>query len=257
MHRSHAPDVDSCQPGLPRHVAVIMDGNNRWARQRGLPGSEGHRAGEEAVQAVIRGCGERGIPVVTLFAFSSENWRRPPEEVEHLMGLFVEALERRVDELNDRGVRLRFVGDRDAFGTTLRRGMADAEARTADNEHMTLVVAASYGGRWDLARAAAELARQVAAGERDPSTIDEQALGEQLSLGDLPPPDLLIRTGGEQRISNFILWELAYTELYFTPVLWPDFGDAELKLALEHYAGRQRRFGRSGDQIGPEKEPQC
>ena len=246
MQKSSAPDIDSCPPGLPRHVAIIMDGNNRWARARGLPGHEGHRVGEHAVQEVIRGCGEHGIPVVTLFAFSSENWRRPEEEVEQLMTLFLEALDRRVEELHENGARLRFIGDRKAFSESLQRGMEEAEARTAGNERMTVVVAASYGGQWDLARAARSLARRVADGELAANEIDEQQLTASLSLGDLPPPDLLIRTGGEQRISNFLLWELAYAELHFTSVLWPDFSRADLDAALEDYSRRQRRFGRSG-----------
>ena len=246
MQRPSAPDIDSCPSAVPRHLAIIMDGNNRWARARGLPGHEGHRAGESVVQEVIRGCGEHGIPVVTLFAFSSENWHRPPEEVEQLMKLFVEALDRRVEELHDNGARLRFIGDREAFSESLQQGMREAEARTADNRRMTVVIAASFGGQWDLARAARVLARRVADGELAADQIDEERLAATLSLGDLPAPDLLIRTGGEQRISNFLLWDLAYTELYFTPVLWPDFTRADLEAALEDYRGRQRRFGRSG-----------
>lgn len=228
---------------LPRHVAIIMDGNNRWARARGLPGAEGHRAGEQAVQAVIRGCAERGIEVLTLFAFSSENWSRPDEEVRHLMQLFLRALGERVAELHDNGIRLRFIGERGAFSEDLQRGMAEAEALTAANQAMTVAVAVNYGGQWDIAHAARRLAERVAAGELAPAQIDEQALAAQLCLADLPPPDLLVRTGGEHRISNFLLWQAAYSELYFSPVLWPDFDDQAMAMALQDFAGRQRRFG--------------
>ena len=246
---SSAPGIGSHQGGVPRHVAIIMDGNNRWARRRDLPGVEGHRAGENAVQTVIRRAGQRGVEVVTLFAFSSENWRRPPEEVNHLMGLFVRALGERVDELQENGVRLRFIGERAAFGEDLRRGMADAEQRTAGNQRMTVVVAVNYGGQWALAQAAAELARRVRDGELALERVDAQALGAEVSMADLPAPDLLIRTGGEQRLSNFLLWQSAYSEFYFTPVLWPDFDADAFDAALADYAGRQRRFGRSGEEV--------
>ncbi|WP_111656130.1 polyprenyl diphosphate synthase [Isoalcanivorax indicus] len=228
---------------LPRHVAIIMDGNNRWAKARGLPGAEGHRAGEQAVQVVIRGCAARGIEALTLFAFSSENWTRPEDEVQHLMQLFLRALAERVAELHDNGIRLCFIGEREAFSEDLQRGMAEAEALTAANQAMTVAVAVNYGGQWDMARAARRLAQRVAAGELAPAQIDEQAVAAQLCLAELPPPDLLIRTGGEHRISNFLLWQAAYSELYFSPVLWPDFDDRALAMALQDYAGRQRRFG--------------
>jgi len=246
---SSAPDIDSHPGAIPRHVAIIMDGNNRWARHRDLPGAEGHRAGERAVQTVIRRAAQRGVEVVTLFAFSSENWRRPPEEVSHLMELFVRALGERVDELHENGVRLRFIGARDAFGDDLQQGMADAERRTAGNGRMTVVVAVNYGGQWDLAQAAAELARQVRDGELPLEQLDAEALGARVSMADLPLPDLLVRTGGEQRLSNFLLWQAAYSEFYFTPILWPDFDADALDAALADYAGRQRRFGRSGDEV--------
>ncbi|MCH8543634.1 MAG: di-trans,poly-cis-decaprenylcistransferase [Alcanivorax sp.] len=234
---------------LPRHIAIIMDGNNRWARARGLPGAEGHKAGEAAVQAVIRRCAELGVEALTLFAFSSENWRRPEEEVQHLMRLFLRALGERVAELHDNGVRLRFIGERSAFSEDLQRGMAESEALTADNPGLTVAVAVNYGGQWDMARAARRLAEDVAAGRLAPDAIDEQALAAHLSLADLPPPDLLIRTGGECRISNFLLWQAAYSELCFTPVLWPDFDDQALAAALTDYAGRQRRFGGREEEI--------
>ncbi|HCE40996.1 MAG TPA: di-trans,poly-cis-decaprenylcistransferase, partial [Alcanivorax sp.] len=206
----------------------------------------------------IRRAARHGVEVVTLFAFSSENWRRPEDEVNHLMGLFVNALGERVDELHGNGVRLRFIGDRDAFAEPLRAGMAEAEARTAGNDRMTLVVAVNYGGQWDLAQAAAALARDVRDGKLDPADIDAAALDARVSTADLPPLDLLIRTGGERRLSNFLLWQAAYAELYFTPALWPDFDGDALDAALEDYAGRQRRFGRSGEQVdAPDGEQEC
>ena len=246
-HHNAAPDIDTCHGKVPRHVAIIMDGNNRWARRQGLPSEDGHRAGEKALHAVIRRAGRAGISVVTVFAFSSENWRRPPSEVQHLMQLFMAALQHRVEELKSNRVRLRFIGDRSAFSADLQAGMQRAEAETADNYRMTLVVAVNYGGQWDMAQAARQLAMQVAEKTLDPSDIDDLRFSEQVCLSDLPPPDLLIRTGGEQRISNFLLWQLAYTELYFVPTLWPDFGAQALDQALADYAQRQRRFGRSGE----------
>jgi undecaprenyl diphosphate synthase len=226
-----------------------MDGNNRWARARGLPGAEGHRAGEQAVQSVIRAVAERGIEVVTLYAFSSENWRRPEDEVSHLMSLFLKALAGRVAELHDNRVRLRFIGERSAFSAELQQGMADAEALTSENDRMTVVVAVNYGGQWDIAEAAKALARQVAAGSLQVEEISAERLATAVCMADLPLPDLLIRTGGEQRLSNFLLWQAAYSELWFTPVLWPDFDAAMLDQALVDYAGRQRRFGRSGEEV--------
>lgn len=249
MDKSSAPDIDSHQSAVPRHVAIIMDGNNRWARRRNLPGAEGHRAGEQTVQAVIRQAARRGVAVVTLFAFSSENWRRPEDEINHLMALFVRALSERVGELHDNAVRLRFIGDRGAFAEPLRQGMAEAERLTAANRRMTVVIAANYGGQWDLTQAATALARRVRDGEMALDAVTADLFGQHLSLADLPPPDLLIRTGGEQRLSNFLLWQAAYSELYFTPLLWPDFNADAFDAALADYAGRQRRFGRSGDQL--------
>lgn len=246
---SAAPDIDSHQGGVPRHLAIIMDGNNRWARARGLPGSEGHRAGERAVQETIRFCARQGVEVVTLFAFSSENWRRPDDEVRHLMSLFLAALEKRVEELHEENIRLRFIGERGAFSRDLQDGMARAEALTGANARMTVVIAVDYGGQWDIARAARALAEKVAHGEMAVEDIDAGTLGEEISLADCPPVDLLIRTGGEQRISNFVLWQAAYAELWFTPVLWPDVNAEVLTEAFRDYAGRQRRFGRSGLEV--------
>lgn len=246
---SAAPDIDSHQGDVPRHVAIIMDGNNRWARQRGLPGADGHRAGEQAVQTVIRFCAEQGVELVTLFAFSSENWRRPEDEVNHLMALFLRALDKRVAELHEKNVRLRFIGERSAFADDLQQGMDRAEALTASNERMTVAIAVNYGGQWDITRAARQLAAQVADGSLQVAEITEQRMQQHISLGDMPPVDLLIRTGGEQRLSNFLLWQCAYAEFWFTPVLWPDVDEKVLAEALADYAGRQRRFGRSGVEV--------
>jgi len=234
---------------VPRHVAIIMDGNGRWAAKRLLPRSAGHGMGVKAVKRTVQNCMQRGIEVLTLFAFSSENWQRPREEVSLLMGRFVEALDSEVDELHRNGVRLRFIGRLEQLATALRDRMQAAEVLTAGNSRMTLVVAVAYGGRWDLANAAQELARRCLAGELQVGQIDEVALANQVALAGLPDPDLFIRTGGECRISNFLLWNLAYTELYFCDTLWPDFDDGELGLALEYFAGRQRRFGLTPRQV--------
>jgi undecaprenyl diphosphate synthase len=237
------------EPGTPRHVAVIMDGNGRWAARRALPRHLGHRAGVKAVRATVEGCARRGVEALTLFAFSSENWGRPAEEVSRLMELFVEAMDREVDELTRNGIRLRFIGDLAALKPHLRESIAMAEARTAGNERMTLFVAISYGGRADIVQAARALANRVVAGALAPEAIDESALAGELLLGRTPDPDLFIRTGGEQRISNFLLWNLAYTELYFCDCLWPDFDDSEIERAFRHFASRQRRFGLTADQV--------
>lgn len=206
--------------------------------------------GVKAVKQTVQGCAQRGIEVLTLFAFSSENWKRPREEVSMLMGRFLEALDTEVDELHRNNIRIRFIGRLEQLSTALQERMAAAEALTAGNSRMTVVIAVAYGGRWDIATAAQTLARQCVAGERRVEDIDEAALMDGLALAGLPDPDLFIRTGGEQRISNFLLWNLAYTELYFCDTLWPDFGDQELVAALEYFAGRQRRFGLTPGQIG-------
>ena len=244
MAQTHTRD-----PGTPRHVAVIMDGNGRWAARRALPRHLGHRAGVKAVRAAVEGCARRGVEALTLFAFSSENWGRPQEEISRLMELFVEAMEREVDELDRNGIRLRFVGDLSRLKPHLRDGIAAAEAPTTANRPMTVYLAVSFGGRWDIVEAARRLAVEAAAGRLDPASIDESTFGAALALGDAPEPDLFIRTGGEQRVSNFLLWHLAYTELYFCDTLWPDFGDAELERAFRHYAGRQRRYGLTEGQV--------
>jgi undecaprenyl diphosphate synthase len=237
----------------PRHVAIIMDGNGRWAKRRNLPRYLGHREGVKAVRRIVTACQQRGIEVLTLFAFSSENWRRPKTEVGLLMDLFVRTLKKEVDRLDNNGVRMRFIGNRSAFDAKLRSLMDAAERQTAHNDRLTLVIAVNYGGRWDLAEAAKRLAAKAVAGEIHLRDIDSDVMGRELCVADLPEPDLFIRTGGEQRISNFLLWQLAYTELYFTDLLWPDFGDAAFAEALSSFAGRQRRFGQTGDQVEESK----
>jgi undecaprenyl diphosphate synthase len=234
---------------LPRHVAVIMDGNGRWARRRALPRQAGHRAGIKPVRATVELCAESGVETLTIFAFSSENFRRPLEEVRGLMALFVEALEREVAELDANGIRLKFIGDLEALGHTLRAATAAAQERTRANTRMELNVAVAYGGRWDLTQAVRKLAADAAAGRLDPAAIDEAVVSGALQTAGCPSVDLLIRTGGEKRISNFLLWDIAYAEVYFSDVLWPDFTSAELRKAFEFYARRQRRFGRTGEQI--------
>lgn len=241
-------EAASATPAVPRHVAVIMDGNGRWAQQRRRPRLVGHRAGARAVNVCVDACIERGVEVLTLFAFSSENWGRPDEEVGGLMKLFAGALDRDVAELHRRGVRLRFIGERTRLSAGIRQRMQAAEALTADNRGLTLVIAASYGGRQDIAAAARALAREVAAGTLAPEGIDEALLGSRLALADLPDPDLLIRTGGERRISNFMLWQLAYAELWFTGLLWPELDAATLQAAFDDFARRERRFGLTGAQ---------
>ncbi|MFO1468156.1 MAG: polyprenyl diphosphate synthase [Steroidobacteraceae bacterium] len=234
---------------IPRHVAIIMDGNGRWARARGLPRPAGHRASVKVVRKVVEECARRGVQWLTLFAFSSENWQRPPDEVGILMGLFLDAMDREVEDLHRNGVRLRFIGDRDSLGRELNERMAACESLTAGNQGLNLIVAVGYGGRWDLTQAARRLAREARDGQLDPAAIDEGLLASRLALAGVPDPDLLIRTGGEQRISNFLLWNLAYSELYFCEVLWPAFGPEHLDAAFEYYSGRERRFGKTSAQV--------
>lgn len=233
---------------IPRHIAIIMDGNGRWAKQRLLPRVAGHRRGVEAVRRAVRACAERGVEYLTLFAFSSENWRRPPEEVSFLMQLFVMALEQEVEKLHEAGVRFQVIGDIDRFERKLVQLIREAEARTSQNRKLTLTVAANYGGRWDILQAVNRMLRarpELAQG------FGERDIVPYLALADAPEPDLFIRTGGEQRISNFMLWQLAYTELYFTDVLWPDFDAAALDRAIISYQQRERRFGRTSEQLPP------
>ena len=228
---------------LPQHLAIIMDGNGRWAARRGKPRTYGHQAGTEVARRIVRAVAERAIPVLTVYAFSSENWRRPHYEVRRLMSLFRRALDREVDQLNENGVRLNFIGRREAFARSLQRGMVRAETLTHDNSRLLLNVAASYGGRDDILVAARALAARVQGGELAPEAIDEQMFSRTLQLGDQPEPDLFIRTGGERRLSNYLLWNLAYTELYFSDTLWPDFSEHELNAALADFRQRERRFG--------------
>ena len=234
---------------VPLHVAVIMDGNGRWARARGKPRHAGHRAGVKSVRATVEAAAERGVQVLTLFAFSSENWGRPEAEVSSLMGLFVEALRREVAELHRNNVRLRFIGALDELSKGLQGKMAAAVEKTARNTGLILNIAVAYGGRWDIAKAAQSLARKAVAREIDVDEIDADMLSDELQLADVPDPDLLIRTGGEQRISNFLLWNLAYAELWFTDVLWPEFDKDEFDRALAVFARKQRRFGQTGEQV--------
>ncbi len=229
---------------VPAHVAIIMDGNGRWAQRRRQPRSFGHRAGAKAARATVEAAYREGVRHLTLFAFSSENWERPVEEVGTLMQLFLRALEEEVEELDKNAVRIRFVGERARFSQSLREAMGKAEARTGDNQRLTLNIAVGYGGRWDIAQAVRNLVAQSLAGQLRPEQLDAERLGAELSLADTPDPDLLIRTGGEHRISNFLIWQMAYTELYFTDTLWPDFGAHEFGAALAWYAQRERRYGR-------------
>ena len=236
-------------PALPRHIAIVMDGNGRWAKARHRPRSFGHHAGRKAVREVVEGCLRQHVEALTLFAFSSENWQRPAEEVGALMELFVRALDKEVDELHEQGVRLRFIGHLEAFAEGLRERMLAAMARTAGNTKLQLSIAVNYGGRWDITQAARQAAAAVARGELRVEQIDESQLGGWISLAELPPLDLFIRTGGEHRISNFLLWQVAYAELYFTDTLWPDFDQACLQRAMEDFARRERRYGRTGEQV--------
>jgi undecaprenyl diphosphate synthase len=244
IFKSSTTDIPDAR-AVPRHIAIIMDGNGRWAKQRFMPRVAGHKRGVETVRDVVKACIERGVAHLTLFAFSSENWRRPDDEVSKLMELFVLALEREVDKLHKNGVRLRIVGDLARFGPKLNMLIADGEALTRDNDRLTLNIAANYGGRWDILQAV----NRLLADRHRRQPIGEADLAAGLCLADAPEPDLFIRTGGEKRISNFLLWQLAYTELYFTDTLWPDFDAAALDLAIASYQQRERRFGRTSEQV--------
>jgi undecaprenyl diphosphate synthase len=234
---------------VPRHIAIVMDGNGRWAKARHRPRSFGHNAGRKAVREAIEACMREGVQALTLFAFSSENWQRPQDEVGALMDLFVRALDKEVDELHGHGVRLRFIGELGAFDDALRKRMQASMTRTAGNDKLHVNIAVNYGGRWDIVQAARHAAEAVMRGELQVEQIDEARLDQWTSLAGLPPLDLLIRTGGEYRISNFLLWQAAYAELYFTDTLWPDFDQASLRRAIEDYARRERRYGRTGEQV--------
>ncbi|MER0044169.1 MULTISPECIES: polyprenyl diphosphate synthase [unclassified Pseudomonas] len=240
---------------VPRHVAIIMDGNNRWARKRLLPGVAGHKAGVDAVRAVIEVCADSGVEVLTLFAFSSENWQRPADEVGALMELFLSALRREARKLDENAISLRIIGDRARFHPELQAAMREAEAATAGapgEKRFILQIAANYGGQWDIAQAAQRLAREVQGGHLQPEDITPRLLQSCLATGELPLPDLCIRTGGEHRVSNFLLWQMAYSELYFSDLLWPDFKHDAMRAALADFAKRQRRFGKTSEQVEAE-----
>ena len=234
---------------IPKHVAIIMDGNGRWAQKRGSARIVGHKAGVETVRSVIQICVEKGIDVVTLFAFSSENWRRPEKEVTLLMSLFLMALQREVKKLHKNGVQLRIIGDVSAFDKKIQEQIIKAETLTKDNKTLVLNIAANYGGQWDITQSVKILAEKIEAGELKANDVSSELISQNLCMSDLPEPDLFIRTGGEERISNFLIWQLAYSELYFTDTLWPDFDRKAFEAALDSFAGRQRRFGHTGEQI--------
>lgn len=229
---------------IPQHIAIIMDGNNRWAKARDLPSKQGHRYGAEAAREIVNSCLSRNIPYLTLFAFSTENWLRPAKEVQGLMALFLSVLKRKeINQLHNRNVRIQFVGNRSSFSHTLRKNMEEVELLTDKNTGTTIIVAADYGGRWDITNAIQALAKKVESGQLHSADITQELVHAHTSLSPYPDPDLCIRTGGEHRISNFLLWQFAYTEFYFADCFWPDFDDHQFQLALDDYAKRQRRFG--------------
>ena len=236
-------------PVTPKHVAIIMDGNNRWAKKRFLPGIRGHKAGVEAIRSVLAVCERHNVKALTLFAFSSENWQRPAEEVGALMSLFLTYLKREVNSLHKKGVCIRFIGRRDRLNDDIVEQMTLAESLTESNTVSTLVLAVDYGGQWDISNATTKIATAVAAGELAPEQINETLIESHLALHDLPKPDLCVRTGGEYRISNFILWQLSYAELYFTECFWPDFDEKEMEKAVAAFSSRQRRFGMTSEQV--------
>jgi undecaprenyl diphosphate synthase len=236
-------------PANPRHIAIIMDGNGRWAQKRFMPRAFGHQAGVKAVRKMVEYCAGQKIEVLSLFAFSSENWRRPQDEVSLLMGLFMATLQQEINKLDRNNIRLRFIGDRSPFPAALQEKMTEGEAQTQANDSLTLVIAVNYGGHWDMCQAFQKVLDKVQTGEIDQQKIDSALIEQHLSTAGLPEPDLFIRTGGEQRVSNFMLWQLAYTEMYFTPTLWPDFDEKCLAEAILSFKGRQRRFGHTGEQI--------
>lgn len=238
---------------VPKHIAIIMDGNNRWAKKRFLPSLAGHRAGVASVRTVVRTCIELGVESLTLFAFSSENWRRPKNEVSGLMSLFVRVLKRETSKLKKEGVKLQIIGNRDGLPVDLQALVHESEQSTKECTALKLNVAVNYGGRWDITQAARRIAEAAVRGDLDPATIDEASFHPFTCLHDQAPPDLLIRTGNEQRVSNFLIWQLAYAELYFSPCFWPDFGAKELREAVEDFSLRQRRFGKTSEQVEAER----
>ncbi len=235
--------------GNPRHIAIIMDGNGRWAEKKMMPRIMGHRAGVKAVQKIVEYCVKEQIEVLSLFAFSSENWRRPKKEVNMLMELFIGTLQTQVDKLDKNNIRLHIVGDKTAFSEKLQKKIAQAEAQTQDNTGLNLVIAANYGGRWDITQAVQKITEKIVRGELNTQDITEELISQHIITAELPAPDLFIRSGGEQRISNFLLWQLAYTEFFFTNTLWPDFNQQTLAEAINSFKSRQRRFGKTGEQI--------
>ena len=243
-------DLDN---SLPRHVAVVMDGNGRWANKRHLPRAAGHKAGVGSTRKIVENCAKKNIEALTIFAFSSENWRRPEAEVSALMSLFISTIMAEVKKLNKKNVCVKFIGDRTRFSERLQNSINEAEQLTKVNTGLHLNIAANYGGRWDVVNACKRIAEEVKSEQTAIKDIDEEKFNSLMSLNELPAPDLLIRTGGEQRISNFLIWQLAYSELYFVDTLWPDFSDEDLDTALDWYAGRQRRFGKTGQQLVADK----
>lgn len=234
---------------IPKHIAIVMDGNGRWARAKNRPRFMGHKKGVEAVRNIVKECSKLNIDSLSLFAFSSENWKRPEEEIKHLMGLFMLALDREARSLAKNNVKLKIIGDLSAFSEKLQEKVKDVESLTADCTGLNLIVAANYGGRWDITEATKKLGNQIASGEKTVDSISENEISKQLATNDIPDPDLFIRTGGEKRISNFLIWQMAYAELYFTDVLWPDFNSEHLNKAIQDYSSRQRRFGKTSEQV--------
>ncbi len=245
-------DAVLLQP-VPRHIAVVMDGNGRWANKQHLPRLAGHKAGVNATRKIVENCAKCNIGVLTLFAFSSENWNRPELEVSSLMSLFVSTIMTEVKKLNKKNVCVRFIGDRTRFSEKLQKSINDSEKLTKNNTGLQLNIAANYGGRWDIVNACKLIAEEIKTNKKTMQDIDEELFNSFMSLSELPAPDLFIRTGGEQRISNFLIWQLAYSELYFVDTLWPDFTDEDFTVALNWYAGRQRRFGKTGQQLIDDK----
>ncbi len=243
MPEAQAPNIAGDGPGVPRHVAIIMDGNGRWAASRGLPRVEGHRRGVEALRKTVRAAGDIGIQCLTIFSFSSENWQRPPSEIRDLMGLLRRFIRNDLAELHSNGVRVRVIGERDNLDPDIRRLLEEAEQLTRENTSLVLIVAFNYGARDEIARAVRRIAKRVATGAVKPEAITEDMIGANLDAADIADPDLIIRTSGEQRLSNFLLWQAAYSELVFSPVYWPDFDRATLEAAIEEYRRRERRFG--------------
>ena len=247
--------ISDTESSIPAHICIIMDGNGRWAKKRLMPRTYGHKKGVETTRLAVEFFARSGVKHLTLFAFSSENWNRPVEEVNTLMELFLTSLQKNTPELDEKGIRIRFIGDRSAFSEKLQQQIASTEQLTQNNQILNLNIAANYGGHWDVLNAVQAISAKIERGELSSEAIDQSVLESQLSLADTPAPDLFMRTGGEQRISNFLIWQLAYSELVFTDVLWPDFSTREMQAALDEYAGRQRRFGKTGEQI--EGEMQC